>query len=83
MSATKLAENPSIVLPFLPIVKLLVAQSSPSAILTINPVDGGAGKFIVKLPEEVSAIIWSPSLAVYPSSNTVFLTQEDAAPEVP
>ena len=49
----------------------------------VYPVVGVAGKLIVKLPPEVSAIIWSPSLAVYPLSVIVFLTQEAAAPEVP
>ena len=46
-------------------VKLLVAQSAPSAILTISPVVGVAGRLIVKDPPEVSAIIDSFLDAVY------------------
>jgi hypothetical protein len=50
--------------PFLPTVKFVVDQSAPSAITTLCPVDGVAGKVIVNVPPEVSAINLSPLTAV-------------------
>jgi hypothetical protein len=48
---------PSIVSPFLSIIKLFEVQLSPSAILTIDPVVGEEGNVSVNVPPDVSAII--------------------------
>jgi hypothetical protein len=48
---------PSILLPFLPIIKLFDIQLPPSAILIIVPFAGVGGSVNVKVPPDVSAII--------------------------
>jgi hypothetical protein len=65
MSTIKSSAFPSMVEPFLPIVKLFTFQSAPSAIFIKSPVEGAAGSVIVNEPPEVSAIKKSFAAAVY------------------
>jgi hypothetical protein len=55
---------PSIVLPFLPTVRLIDSQFPASAIMTKSPAEGVAGRLIVNVPPDVSARILSPEIAV-------------------
>jgi len=64
MSKRKSSAIPSIVEPFLAIVKLIAYQSAPSATIILFPVEGVAGRVIANVPPEVSAIILSPVTAV-------------------
>ena len=56
-STVKSSSKPSILEPFLPIVKLFCCQFPPSAISIVSPKDGFVGSVIVKEPPLVSAMI--------------------------
>jgi hypothetical protein len=64
MSRIRFSDDPSIVDPFLSTVRLLVPQAAPSAITTVSPSEGVAGKVKVHAPPDVSAIIPSSAEAV-------------------
>jgi hypothetical protein len=56
--------NPSIVLPFLATVRLVIFQLYLSSIIIVSPSDGVAGSVMVNVPPLVSASMYSNALAV-------------------